>query len=66
MANPLETPNEDAEESVEARIAQAIQALDEIGAEFREKGVTLEELIESGAQIREALVREMYGNLGKP
>ncbi|MCC7104682.1 MAG: hypothetical protein IT307_06030 [Chloroflexi bacterium] len=66
MANPLKTPNEDIEEAVEARIAQAIEALDELGAAFRDKGITLADFIESGAQIREVLVREMYGNLGNP
>jgi AbrB family looped-hinge helix DNA binding protein len=44
----------------------ALQALDEIGAILREQGLTLEDLIESGAEIREELVREQYGEPGKP
>jgi AbrB family looped-hinge helix DNA binding protein len=42
----------------------ALQALDRIGEVLREQGLTLEELIDSGAEIREELVREQYGELG--
>ena len=36
-------------------------ALDSIGEELRANGVTLEELIESGREIRKDLLWEMYG-----
>ena len=36
-------------------------ALDSIGDELRANGVTLEELIESGREIRKDLLWEMYG-----
>ena len=36
-------------------------ALDSIGEELRANGVTLDELIESGREIRKDLLREMYG-----
>lgn len=39
----------------------ASQALDEIGAILREHGLSLEELIESGRESRDELVRERYG-----
>jgi antitoxin PrlF len=42
----------------------ALRALDQIGEILREQGITLEELIDSGAEIREELVREQYGELG--
>lgn len=42
----------------------AARALDEIGAALRERGVTLEELIESGREIRTELIKEEYGDLG--
>lgn len=38
-----------------------MKMLDEIGAALKEKGITLEELMESGAEIREQLIREQYG-----
>ena len=43
----------------------ALEALDQIGAILREQGLTLEEMIESGAEIRKELVREQYGEFGK-
>jgi AbrB family looped-hinge helix DNA binding protein len=43
----------------------ALQALDRIGEILREQGLTLEELMDSGAEIREELVREDYGELGR-
>jgi len=39
----------------------ATKALDEMGAILREHGLTLEELIESGREIRGELAREWYG-----
>lgn len=39
----------------------AMRALDEIGARLKERGVTLEEIIESGREIRGELVNEWYG-----
>jgi len=39
----------------------AAEALDQIGQILREKGLTLEELIESGREIRGKLVEEEYG-----
>ncbi len=39
----------------------ALKALDEMGAILREKGVTLDDWIESGRAFREELVREQYG-----
>jgi AbrB family looped-hinge helix DNA binding protein len=41
--------------------AVAVKALDRIGELLREKGLTLEELIESGRKERTALIEEMYG-----
>ncbi len=35
--------------------------LDEIGQALREKGVTLEDLIESGREIRGEIIKEKYG-----
>ena len=39
----------------------ATKALDEIGAILREQGLSLEELIESGRDERDDLLRELYG-----
>ncbi len=39
----------------------AMEALDEIGKALKEKGVTLEELLESGREIRGDLLKELYG-----
>lgn len=39
----------------------ATQALDRIGVALRETGLTLEDLIESGREIRGELIREQYG-----
>jgi antitoxin PrlF len=39
----------------------ASKALDRIGELLKEKGLTLEELIESGREERTALIEEMYG-----
>ena len=43
--------------------ASALKALDQVGAAPREKGVTLEDWMESGREIREEVYREMYGHL---
>lgn len=39
----------------------ATRALEQIGRALRERGVSLEELMESGRQIRGELVKEQYG-----
>ena len=39
----------------------AAEALDQIGQILREKGLTLEELIDSGREIRGELVEDEYG-----
>ncbi len=39
----------------------ATKALDQIGHILREKGLTIEELIESGREIRGKLLQEEYG-----
>jgi AbrB family looped-hinge helix DNA binding protein len=41
----------------------ANKTLDRIGEILRGQGLTLEELIDSGAEVREELVREQYGEL---
>lgn len=45
--------------------AVALEALRAIQQAFAESGVTEEELLESGRQIREELFREKYGHLLK-
>jgi bifunctional DNA-binding transcriptional regulator/antitoxin component of YhaV-PrlF toxin-antitoxin module len=42
-------------------VDKAMNILDRLGEVFRAEGVTLDEMMESGAEIREQLVREMYG-----
>lgn len=44
----------------------AMEALDKIGAILEEKGITLEELIESGREVRGELVEEEYGLKPEP
>jgi antitoxin PrlF len=39
----------------------AMEALEKLGTMLKERGVTLEELMESGHEIRGELVKEMYG-----
>lgn len=39
----------------------AMEALDKMGALLREKGITLEEFIESGREIRGKLIEKEYG-----
>jgi AbrB family looped-hinge helix DNA binding protein len=46
---------------ITSREALVSQALDRIGEILRAEGLTLEELIASGRDERDALVRELYG-----
>ena len=46
---------------ITSREAIATQVLDQIGAVLREQGLTLEDLIESGRELRSDLIRERYG-----
>ena|GEM_PF-613441 len=46
---------------VDLTAVEVARALDEIGAGLREKEITLEEMIESGREIRGELLKEMYG-----
>ena len=39
----------------------AMKTLDRIGAELKKQGLTLEEMIESGREIRGQIVKEKYG-----
>ena len=47
------------------RKALALDALDRIGAALEEQGVALEDLIESGREIRGQLLQEEYGLVDK-
>jgi antitoxin PrlF len=46
---------------ISPREALAMDALDRVGKVLRERGVSLEELIESGREIRGEMVEEDYG-----
>jgi antitoxin PrlF len=46
---------------ISPRQVLTMQALDRIGEALKERGVSLEELIESGREIREQIVEEEYG-----
>jgi AbrB family looped-hinge helix DNA binding protein len=46
---------------VSPRVVLAMKLLDEIGEELKAKGVTLEELMERGRQIRGEILKEEYG-----
>lgn len=46
---------------ISPREAVALDALRKIGESLKEKGITLEEMIESGREIRGKLTKEMYG-----
>jgi AbrB family looped-hinge helix DNA binding protein len=46
---------------ISPREVVAMKALDQLGAMLKEKGITLEELMESGREIRGDLLKEMYG-----
>jgi AbrB family looped-hinge helix DNA binding protein len=48
---------------ITTRAIAAIRALDNIGQALKEQGLTLEDMIESGQEIREELYRERYGHL---
>ncbi len=48
---------------IDLRAVQIAKALDQMGAGLRERGVTLEEMIESGREIRGDLLKEMYPHL---
>jgi len=46
---------------ISPRALLAMKLMDELGDALREKGVSLEELIESGREIRQELYDERYG-----
>jgi antitoxin PrlF len=46
---------------ISPRAVLAMDALDRIGEALKKQGVTLEELMESGREIREQMVAEKYG-----
>ena len=46
---------------ISPRQVLTMEAFDRIGEALREKGLTLEELIESGREIREQIVEQEYG-----
>lgn len=43
------------------RVTAAMNALTEIGKSLQEKGITLDELMERGRDIRGDILREKYG-----
>lgn len=52
------------EASIASREAELNKALDEIGNALREQGLTLEDTIERGREIRGQLLAELYGIAG--
>lgn len=46
---------------ISPREAVALDAIRQIGKSLKEKGITLDEMIENGRNIRGDLLREMYG-----
>lgn len=46
---------------ISPRETLVMRLLDEIGDELRQRGVTLEDLIESGREIRQQIYDETYG-----
>lgn len=46
---------------ISPREALAMKLLDEIGEALKKKGITLEEMIADGEEIRKELIREKYG-----
>jgi AbrB family looped-hinge helix DNA binding protein len=46
---------------ISPREAQVMKLLDEIGDALKEKGISLDEMIASGEEIRKELIREKYG-----
>ena len=51
------------ESGIEIRRAEVVvqEALGAIGVTLKDKGITLEEMIERGRSIRQDLIKEMYG-----
>jgi len=51
------------ESGIEIRRVEVVvqEALGAIGATLKDKGITLEEMIERGRSIRQDLIKEMYG-----
>jgi AbrB family looped-hinge helix DNA binding protein len=47
---------------IDARETLALKLLDEIGDVLEQKGISLDELIESGRETRQALYDEKYGD----
>jgi len=43
------------------RVATAMALLDKIGEDLKAKGITLDDLMESGREIRGDILREKYG-----
>jgi bifunctional DNA-binding transcriptional regulator/antitoxin component of YhaV-PrlF toxin-antitoxin module len=52
---------EDGKLVISPKQAQMIKLLDEIGEALKEKGITLDEMIESGREIRGQMLKEKYG-----
>ena len=46
---------------ISPREALTMKLLDEIGEALKEKGITLEDMIAGGDEIRKELIREKYG-----
>lgn len=46
---------------ISPREAEMMKLLDELGEALRKKGITLEDLMESGREIRSDLLKSMYG-----
>jgi hypothetical protein len=51
---------------ISPREAQVMSLLDEIGDALKQKGLTLEELLESGQEIREEIYQEKYADSDGP
>ncbi len=48
------------EKTQSAQEKEVTEALNEIGKALRKKGITLEEMIERGREIRERIIEEQY------
>jgi len=46
---------------ISPREALAMKLLDELGDALKEKGISLDEMLASGEEIRKELIREKYG-----
>lgn len=46
---------------ISPRETLVMRLLDDIGAELRQRGVTLEDLMDSGRELRGELLQELYG-----